>query len=199
MENDDEKSVANSEGSQYSDDDAESNASINDDSSTYTDISITENENNMNNDNVSEAGSVNISDDDDEDDDDDDEDYYEKLNGFAEKTLEKYHPESCYHNYDEIETLARVVRDTNNKIIDPFHKTLPIMTKYERARILGQRAKQIDNNAAVFVNVDDNIIDSYQIAQMELSAKKIPFIIKRPLPGGSCEYWKVKDLEILAF
>ena len=34
---------------------------------------------------------------------------------------------------------------------------------------------------------------------MELKNKKLPFIIKRPLPGGSCEYWNVKDLELLEF
>ena len=31
----------------------------------------------------------------------------------------------------------------------------------------------------------------------ELEEKKIPFIIKRPLPNGGCEYWKLADLEIL--
>jgi hypothetical protein len=32
---------------------------------------------------------------------------------------------------------------------------------------------------------------------MELQKKKIPFIIKRPLPNGSNEYWKVSDLKML--
>ena len=205
MDSDDEKSITKNEGSEYESDDNETindtddNGTINDtdDNGTINDI-----EENANQENMSETGSINLSDDDDDDDDNDDnynEEYYEKLNGFSETTLEKYHPESCFHNYDEIETLTRIVRDNNNKIIDPFHKTLPIMTKYERARILGQRAKQIDNNAVVFVKTEDNIMDSYIIAEMELKAKKIPFIIKRPLPGGACEYWKVKDLEILSF
>ena len=29
--------------------------------------------------------------------------------------------------------------------------------------------------------------------------KKIPFIIKRPIPGGAFEYWKLKDLEIIHY
>jgi DNA-directed RNA polymerase I, II, and III subunit RPABC2 len=200
MDSDDEKSIANTEGSEYNDDDNESVGSqkYSDTDNNDSDIDDDVSENGLTNqDNISETGSVIISDDDDDDDDDDA--YFEKLNGFSEKTLEKYHPESVFHNYDEIDTLSRVVRDSNNKIIDPFHKTLPIMTKYEKARILGQRAKQIDNSATVFVKIEDNIVDSYKIAEMELSAKKIPFIIKRPLPGGACEYWKVKDLEILGF
>jgi hypothetical protein len=31
----------------------------------------------------------------------------------------------------------------------------------------------------------------------ELEEKKMPFIIKRPMPNGGCEYWKLSDLEIL--
>ena len=44
---------------------------------------------------------------------------------------------------------------------------------------------------------DDNVIDGYLIALKEFEEKKIPFIIKRPLPNGGCEYWKAADLEIL--
>ena len=32
---------------------------------------------------------------------------------------------------------------------------------------------------------------------MELEQNKIPFIIRRPLPNGSSEYWRVQDLTIL--
>jgi len=89
------------------------------------------------------------------------------------------------------------VRDTHNIIIDDLHKTIPFLTKYEKARILGQRAKQIDSGASPFVKVPDNIIDGYIIAEIELQEKKIPFIIRRPIPGGGSEYWNLKDLEII--
>jgi len=200
MDSEDEKSFAGSENEEeYYENKSEMSDNETDDDTINEELESdneTVEENNKF-DNISENAIT--SDDDDDDDDDDDEDYFEKIKDLSNKTLENYHPESVFHNYDEIETLSKVVRDSNNNIIDPFHKTLPILTKYEKARILGQRAKQIDNNAKIFVNVEDNIIDSYVIAEMELKAKKIPFIIKRPLPGGSCEYWKVKDLEILSF
>lgn len=204
MDSEDEKSILDSENEEdffENKSEMSDNESINDsdnETENESDIEDIEESNINNNDNISETASVIVSDSED-DDDEDDEDYFEKIKDLSTSTLENYHPESVYHNYDEIETLSKVVRDSNNNIIDPFHKTLPILTKYEKARILGQRAKQIDNNAKVFVNIEDNIIDSYVIAEMELKAKKIPFIIKRPLPGGSCEYWKVKDLEILSF
>ena len=92
-----------------------------------------------------------------------------------------------------------VVRDSNNIIVDPLHKTIPFLTKYEKARILGQRAKQIETGAKPFVNVPENIIDSHIIAELELKEKRIPFIIRRPIPGGACEYWNLKDLENISF
>lgn len=137
-------------------------------------------------------------DDDAGDDDDDDENYHQKFNeDVNKKYISDYHPECLIHNYDEIALLTRVVRDTNNIIIDDLHKTLPFLTKYEKARILGQRAKQIDSGATPFVKVPDNIIDGYIIAEIELQEKKIPFIIRRPIPGGGSEYWNLKDLENL--
>ena len=89
--------------------------------------------------------------------------------------------------------------DENNIIIDPLHKTLPYLTKYEKARVLGQRAKQIETGAKPLVKVPENIIDGYVIAELELREKRIPFIIKRPIPGGAFEYWHIKDLEIINF
>jgi DNA-directed RNA polymerase subunit K/omega len=100
--------------------------------------------------------------------------------------------------YDEVEILSRVIRDENGNIMDSLHKTLPFITKYEKARILGERAKQIDAGALPLVEVDPSIIDGYLIALKEFDAKVIPFIIQRPLPSGACEYWKFSDLEILA-
>lgn len=137
-----------------------------------------------------------ISDNSDSDDGDDDK-YLQK---FDKELRQEYiinnHPESLSHNYQEIQELSKIVR-INNIIIDDMHKTLPILTKYERTRILGQRAKQINNGVKPLVRVSENIMDGYLIAEMELKEKKIPFIIRRPLPNGSSEYWRVSDLEII--
>ena len=46
-----------------------------------------------------------------------------------------------------------------------------------------------------YIEVPNNIIDSYLIAQMELKAKKIPVIIRRPVSNSKSEYWKLADLE----
>jgi DNA-directed RNA polymerase I, II, and III subunit RPABC2 len=134
-----------------------------------------------------------------DDDDEDEDDYY--LQKFDETTQQQiiadFHPELKSHNYDEIATLSRIVRDENGNIIDPLHKTLPFITRYEKARILGERAKQINSGAKPFIEVENNIIDGYLIALKEFEEKKIPFIIKRPIPNGCVEYWRLEDLEVL--
>jgi len=109
------------------------------------------------------------------------------------------HPESAVHNYDEIMAMTKITRDKSDIIIDDLHKTIPFLTKYERSRILGQRAKQINSGASVFVKVPEKVIDGYLIAELELQEKRIPFIIRRPLPNGGSEYWRVKDLENISF
>jgi len=137
---------------------------------------------------------------DDEDDDDNDENYLQKFDQeMNHHFVKENHPECIIHNYDEVITLTNIVRDSNNIIIDPFHKTIPFLTKYERARVLGQRAKQVESGAKPFVKVPENIIDGYIIAEIELKEKKIPFIIRRPLPNGACEYWNLRDLELIHF
>ena len=93
--------------------------------------------------------------------------------------------------------MIKVVRNKDNIIIDHMHKTLPILTKYEKTRVLGIRLKQLNNNNAPYINVGENIIDNFIIANLELEQKKLPFIIERPLPNNTFEYWKVQDLEIL--
>jgi DNA-directed RNA polymerase I, II, and III subunit RPABC2 len=130
-----------------------------------------------------------------------DDDEESKLKKFDKEMRDEYlmnfHPESLIENYDEIYNLARVVRDSNGVIVDNLHKTLPIMTKYEKTRILGQRAKQINDGAVPFIKVPEGVIDGYLIALRELEEKKIPFIIRRPLPNRGSEYWYVEDLELL--
>jgi DNA-directed RNA polymerase I, II, and III subunit RPABC2 len=145
---------------------------------------------------------LNFDDDDDvsdeSDKDNEDEEYFQKLKSDVRQNFaEIYHPESFSHNYDEIQTLSRVIRNSSGVIIDDLHRTVPFMTKYEKTRILGQRAKQINEGAPPLIKIDTTVIDGYLIAVKELEQKKTPFIIRRPLPNGGSEYWRVQDLEIL--
>ena len=135
-----------------------------------------------------------------EEDDEDGEAYLQKFDhSINENYIVNYHPESVLQNYDEILAMVKVIRDKDGIIVDDLHKTIPFLTKYERARILGQRAKQINSGSTTFVKVPENVIDGYLIAELELKEKKIPFIIRRPLPNGGSEYWSLRDLEDISF
>jgi DNA-directed RNA polymerase I, II, and III subunit RPABC2 len=134
---------------------------------------------------------------DEDEDEEDDDGYLQKFNNnIAKNILLDFHPECKKHNYDEISKLTQVTRDAFGIICnDPFHKTNPFLTIYEKARILGQRATQINSGSLPMVKIPETMIDSQLIAELELEQKKIPFIIKRTVPGGCVEYWKVSDLE----
>jgi DNA-directed RNA polymerase I, II, and III subunit RPABC2 len=130
----------------------------------------------------------------------DDEDALNKLeSGIQRDTLIDYHPEIRQSNYDEILTLSSVTRNKKGIIIDPLHKTVPFLTKYERARILGLRAKQLAHGADPLIEVPEQMIRGETIAVEELRQGRLPYIIRRPLPHGGNEYWKVADLEMLQF
>ena len=135
----------------------------------------------------------------DEEDEDSDVDDLQKLEwGYEERnTLLNYHPEVNQISEEQLQTLSTIVKDKNGNIIDPFHKTIPIMTKYEKAKIIGIRAQQINSGSEPFIQVDNNMIDGLTIANEELLQRKIPFIIRRPLPNGTSEYWNINDLELL--
>jgi len=107
------------------------------------------------------------------------------------------HQESLNKNYDEIKKFLNVTKDNNNNIIDAFHRTIPILTKYEKTKIIGIRLKQLNNGAKPYVTISDTILDNNIIVNMELIQKVLPFIVSRPLPNNTYEYWKLQDLELL--
>jgi DNA-directed RNA polymerase subunit K/omega len=108
--------------------------------------------------------------------------------------INRYHSECLVSNSEEVEALSKIIK-INNVIIDPNHKTNPILSKYEKTKILGQRTKQLNSGCLPYISVPSNIIDNYLIAQMELKEKKIPVILRRPISSSHSEYWKLEDLE----
>jgi len=135
-----------------------------------------------------------------EDDESDDEDSLKKLErDIDHDKLIESHPEIIQNNYNEILALCNIVRNDKGVIVDNLHRTYPFISKYEYARIVGIRSKQLNNGADPFIKVARGVIDGFTIAKLEMDAKKVPFIIARPLPNGSREYWKVQDLEMIHF
>ena len=73
------------------------------------------------------------------------------------------------------------------------NKTPPYLNKYERTRVLSERAQQIIDGSPIFISHPETYKNPYDIAVQELSEKKIPFIIKRAY-NNTFEYWKLEDL-----
>lgn len=84
--------------------------------------------------------------------------------------------------------------------------TLNRLTKYERARILGTRAAQIQNGMPpVFLEegkivgipdeFKDSLKNSIDIAKLELKLKSTPLIIRRKLPSGKVDERTAQELE----
>ncbi len=144
----------------------------------------------------------NVYDVEDDDDDSSDEEYDDKyLKKFDENLrkniIEENHQEALIHNNEEVLALSKVIRNDKGVIIDHLHRTHPYMTKYERSRILGIRAAQINAGCPLFISPPKDVLQGSIIAEMELRAKKLPFIIRRPIPNRGFEYWNVEDLQII--
>ena len=72
------------------------------------------------------------------------------------------------------------VTDNNNQIvIGP-----PMLTRFEKARIMGARALQLSLGAPIFIEIPKNATTSREIAMEELKQRVIPIVIKRTLPNG---------------
>ena len=110
--------------------------------------------------------------------------------------LKKHHPE-CVLDYAE--TIAPKIPLLASPPLkkDPNHKSPPFLTLYERTKIIGFRANQLSQGARPYIDIPEYVTDVGEIARLELQARRLPLIIRRPMPDGSHEYWRLSDLLIL--
>ena len=158
----------------------------------------------QNNNGHQQAGDSSESDTDESDSESEDE-YIHKVD--LEKKLQyikETHTQEISKTYEEMVALTKIKRQkTTNSgedlIVDDKHTTVPILTKYEKTRVLGIRVSQLNEGAPRYISLgsEHTIIDNIVIAEKELRLKKLPFIVTRPLPNGEKEHWRLKDLEIL--
>ena len=75
-------------------------------------------------------------------------------------------------------------------------KTIPIMTKFEKARVKGVRLQQLAYGAKPRVNTE-NLKNINEIVEKELTERKLPFIIRRSLHNGYFEDWRMEEFETI--
>jgi DNA-directed RNA polymerase I, II, and III subunit RPABC2 len=112
--------------------------------------------------------------------------------------LLKFHPETVI-DYAEtvLPSVPLQVVPAGATATDANHMSPPFLTVYERTKVLGTRANQIADGARPFIVVPDHLTDPLEIAKLELEQRRLPFIIKRPMPDGTFEYWRLSDLMII--
>jgi len=60
----------------------------------------------------------------------------------------------------------------------------PVLTRYERARIVGARALQISHGAPLLIEVEGNDFRPHDVANRELKSRSLPIGLSRRLPNG---------------
>lgn len=156
------------------------------------------------NDNESNTSSKSISSDSYNDDDDSDGDGDDKNTKNTKNTKNKKNAiaenDNCYFdyvNFDIDNNDQNISTKSKSVIIDKDNRvTKPILTIYERVRILGERAKQLSAGAKPMLKGTDDYTPK-EIAKLELQYGVIPFIVERTLPNGIREQWKVSELKIM--
>lgn len=114
------------------------------------------------------------------------------------ESLYKLHPETILDYADAIAAKVplRVATSTENNV-DTLHRSQPFLTVYEKTKILGFRANQLAQGAPPYVDVPTHIVNTLDIAKLELEQRRLPFILKRPMPDGTFEYWRLSDLMVI--
>ena len=111
--------------------------------------------------------------------------------------LNTHHPECRLDYIEEVQHLLPLETYPPDNSSDKRHKSVPYLTLFEKTKIIGFRANQIAQGGRVFIHVPPHMTDVLEIARKELEEKRLPYILKRPMPDGSFEYVRLADLIII--
>lgn len=141
-------------------------------------------------------------DNDDQQDEHDDMDIEEKENGgdedeciyrFTKKKSEFVADEDIDEEYFSEE--EAFIPEDEEYVPDSQRITKPVMTKYERVRLIADRTKQLSLGTKPMITGVENM-DPKEIAKLELKQKVMPLVVIRPMPSKRKERWRVSELEV---
>lgn len=151
---------------------------------------------------------INETDDDDEEDADKEEDDQKSTgdaDGKEETEMEASSAtgenDDCMYNFKENNIIDEEefneVFDDDNMVFDevvPENEriTKPVLSIYERVRIIGDRARQLLEGAKPMIKGAEKL-NPKEIARLELDKGVLPFKIVRELPNGKKEIWRLKE------
>jgi DNA-directed RNA polymerase subunit K/omega len=112
------------------------------------------------------------------------------------EVLYRHHPETILDYAEVIEPLIQL-----EEIVpsggDKHHKSQPFLSLYEKTKILSFRSNQLAQGARPYITVPEHLTNVLEIAKLELTQRRLPYIVKRPMPDRSFEYWRLSDLMII--
>jgi DNA-directed RNA polymerase I, II, and III subunit RPABC2 len=131
----------------------------------------------------------------DEDKDKDNEEDTEEEEDLEEDDLEdETKVETKVETKEEKDKRIKTNNNSNNVVQSKDRISKPVLTKYERIRLLSNRAKQISLGAKPMIK-NSKGLNSKEIANLEISNNVIPLIVIRPMPNGKREKWYIRELE----
>lgn len=94
--------------------------------------------------------------------------------------------------------MSKIIEDFSDVMnnYDPSKNvTRNVLSRYEKAKIIGMRLEQLARGATPYIDLSINKIGGVRdIVMLEFEKKKLPFMIGRVLPDGTKEYWRLDDL-----
>ena len=85
------------------------------------------------------------------------------------------------------------VDEVYKNIIENDKKTLPLLSKFEKARLIGIRKQQLATGSSACVKGEFSNLD--EIIEEELKQKTLPLIVRRILHNGSHEDWRIEEFK----
>jgi DNA-directed RNA polymerase subunit K/omega len=136
----------------------------------------------------------------DEDEDEDDAEDADSEEEEEEEVIDKY-TRNVLDNYKKmgiriVEPENLNLREIVTTMVKPINRTTSErLSLFEYARVLGERARHIDNGAMPYIDTV-NMSSSEEIAYNEIIQKRLPMAVLRRMGSGMVELWEVKDMII---
>jgi len=86
--------------------------------------------------------------------------------------------------------------DKQSKRAKGERQTINVMTKYEYATIIGNRAKDFDGGVVPNITVPEHMTSTIDIAELELRQGKTPYIVRRYHNNETYEDFSLKELQL---
>lgn len=85
----------------------------------------------------------------------------------------------------------------------PLRRSRPFLTKYEFNQVIGLRTTHLSKGAPPLIPLPEDFtikhnMDFRAVALQEILAGCLPYIIKRRMPNGKYEQWKLGELDLTA-